>query len=124
MINTVTLIGNLGDKPDLRQTDTGNCLSSFSIAINHHYYNGEGERKENTSWIQCVAWKRNAEIVTEYCQKGDKIAISGKLQQNTWENKEGKKLSEIVVVIESVELLNKKESESENFNPNPNSIPF
>ena len=79
-LNKVILIGNIGRDPDLRQTEKGNAISTFSLATNSTWVDREGVRSEKTEWHNIVAWNRLAEICHQIIQKGDQIYIEGRLR--------------------------------------------
>jgi single-strand DNA-binding protein len=103
-INRVLLIGRLTRDPELRTTGGGTAYARFSIA-NNRSYTANGERREEVSYFNCVSWGRQAEIINQYCKKGKQVAIDGRLQQRSWEDKEGKKQSSVDVVVDSLQLL-------------------
>ncbi len=103
-LNRVTLIGRLTRDPELRQTNSGGAYCRFSIA-NNRSYTVNGEKREEVSYIDCVVWGRQAEILNQYCRKGKQVAIDGRLQQRSWDGQDGKKQSRIDVVVDSFQLL-------------------
>ncbi|MDH5656133.1 MAG: single-stranded DNA-binding protein [Spirochaetia bacterium] len=103
-LNQVMLIGRLTRDPELKQVGSGTSLCRFSIANNRNYTQN-GERKEEVSFFNCVAWGKQAEIITRYCSKGKQVAIEGRLKQNTWEDKDGKKQSTVDVVVNQLQML-------------------
>ena len=95
-INTVTLTGNIGNDLELRYTQTGNAVLELNLAV----VSGFGEKKK-TNWIGCTLWGKTAESAKEYLGKGRKIAVSGRLDQDSWEDKEtGKKQSKTRVTVD------------------------
>lgn len=105
--NKVVLLGNLTSDPELRTTTSGQNVASFSIAVNRVYNNSQGERQEETSFINCTAWGRTAETISKYVSKGRQILVSGRLQQRTWQDKDtGKNRSAIDVVVEEFSFVN------------------
>lgn len=103
-LNRVQLIGRLTRDPELRQTGSGTSYCRFGIANNRNYTTN-GERREEVSFFNCVAWGRQAEIINQYCRKGKQVAVDGRLQQRSWEDKEGKKQSSVDVVVEQLQML-------------------
>jgi len=103
-LNRVFLIGRLTRDPELRQVGSGTSLCRFSIANNRNYTTG-GERKEEVSFFNCVGWGRQAEIINQYCRKGMQVAIEGRLRQNTWQDRDGKKQSTVEVYVEQLQML-------------------
>lgn len=89
--NKVQLIGNLGNDPEIINTENGNKLAKFSLATNENYKNSEGERVTDTQWHNIVAWGKTADIVENYLIKGKRVVIEGKLVSRSYENAEGEK---------------------------------
>ena len=96
--NKVQLIGNLGTQPEIINLDGGKTLAKFTMATNEHYKNASGEKVTDTQWHNIVAWGKTAEIIEQYLNKGQEVAIEGKLTSRSWEDKEGNKkyITEIV----------------------------
>lgn len=124
-INVVTIIGRLVRQPELRHTGGGAAVASFSIAVNRTYKTNDGEKKEEVSFFNCVAWSKTAELVAQYCVKGKQVAIEGRLQQRSWEGKDGNKNSTVEIVVETIQFLGgsagKAEEKSEK---NNDDLPF
>ncbi|MEO6584341.1 MAG: single-stranded DNA-binding protein [Ferruginibacter sp.] len=97
--NKVQLIGNVGNQPDIRTTESGKKLVRFSVATNESYKNSQGERVTETQWHTLVAWGKLAEIAEKHLNKGAEVAIEGKLINRNYMDKEGikKYVSEIQV---------------------------
>lgn len=89
--NSVKLIGNLGQDPEIVNLENGNKLAKFSIATTDSYKNAKGEKVEDTQWHNIVAWGKTAEIVENYLLKGKQVAVEGKLTHRSYETKEGEK---------------------------------
>ena len=89
--NKVQLIGNLGNLPDVRTTESGKKWARFSVATNESYRNAKGEKVTETQWHNLVAWGKLAEIVEKYLGKGKEIAVEGKLVTRSYNDKEGNK---------------------------------
>jgi len=115
-LNRIVLIGRLTRDPELRYTPSGTAVASFSIA-NNRTYAVSGERKEEVSYFDCIAWSKLGEIITEYCKKGQKIAVEGRLQQRRWEDQDKNKKSKIELVIENFQFLSGKSSGDETSQP-------
>ncbi len=103
-LNRVLLIGRLTRDPELKQTTTGTAYCKFGIA-NNRRYSVQGERKEEVSFFNCVAWGRQAEVINQYCRKGKQVAVEGRLQQRSWQGQDGQKQSAIDVVVENLQML-------------------
>ena len=88
-VNRVTLIGNLGQDPELRYTGSGTAVCNMRLATNESYTNRDGEEVQRTEWHRIVAWGRLGEICEEYLSKGSQVYFEGKLQTNEWEDRDG-----------------------------------
>ena len=104
--NKVILMGNLTADPELRTTPSGQNLASFTLAINRNWNNANGERQEETSFINCTAWGKTGETISKYVSKGRQLLVSGRLQQRTWQDKDtGKNRSAIDVIVEEFSFI-------------------
>lgn len=113
MLNLMIVIGRLGSDPIMRYTPNGHAVTSFSIAANRSYTNGDGEKKTETEWVQVVAWRQLAEICNQYLAKGRLVAVVGRLQTRTWEDDAGAKHYRTEVVAQTVRILDKKPGNGE-----------
>ena len=105
-LNRVLLIGNLTRDPDLRYTPKGTAVTQIALAINRVYTGEDGERKEETTFVDVTLWARLAEIAGQYLKKGRPVFIEGRLQLDTWDDKQtGQKRSKLRVVAENIQLL-------------------
>ena len=111
LANRVTLIGNLGKDPETKTTDSGKKITHFTLATNDGYKNTEGERVNETTWHNIVAWNGLADIAGKYLKKGREVAVEGRIVYRTYEDKKGvtKNITEIVL-SDLVLLRNGKES--------------
>ena len=105
MLNKVILIGYAGADSEMKFTPGGIPVANFSLAVNETYKNGDGEKKTNTLWIRCVAWRRWAEIAGEFVTKGKFLFVEGRLQFRSYEDREGKKHDVTEVVVTLLRLL-------------------
>lgn len=104
--NKVILMGNLTRDPELRATSNGSSVASFSLAVTRNWNNAQGERQEETSFIDCEAWGRAGENIAKYVQKGRQLLVSGRLRQDTWQDKDtGKNRSALRVVVEEFSFV-------------------
>jgi single-strand DNA-binding protein len=101
--NKVQLIGNLGNAPEVRNTETGKKLVRFSVATNEQYKNAKGERVTETQWHNLIAWGKVADIAEKFLAKGTEVAIEGKLVNRNYMDKEGNK--KYITEIQVTELL-------------------
>ena len=105
--NKVQLIGRLGQDPEIVNLESGKKLAKFSLATNENYTNAKGEKVENTEWHNIVAWGKTAEIIEKYVNKGQEIAIEGRLTSRSYEDKEGIKRYITEVVCNEMLMLSK-----------------
>jgi len=106
--NSVRLIGNLGQNPEVKELSNKNKLAKFSIATSETYNNDKGEKVTETNWHNVVAWGKLAAIVEQYLQKGKEVAIEGKLTTRNYTDKEGNKKYVTEVVANEILLLGAK----------------
>ncbi len=105
-LNRVLLIGNLTRDPEVRYTPKGTAVAEIGLAINRIYSGEDGEKKEETTFVDVTLWARQAEIAGQYLKKGRPVFIEGRLQLDTWDDKQtGEKSSRLRVVSESLQLL-------------------
>lgn len=100
-VNKVTLIGNLGNDPEVRTTAGGGKVATFSLATSRQWNSQSGEKQEKTEWHRCVAWNSQwagggkgtgmglADIVEKYCKKGERVYVEGSIEYSQWKDKEG-----------------------------------
>jgi single-strand DNA-binding protein len=105
--NKVQLIGNLGNDPEIVNLDSGKTLAKFSIATNESYKNAKGEKITDTQWHNIVAWGKTAEIVEKYITKGKEVAVTGKLTNRAWADKDGIKRYTTEIVCSELLMLGK-----------------
>ncbi len=93
-LNKVTLIGNLGNDPEIRTTTGGGKVAQFSLATGRQWNSASGEKQEKTEWHKCVAWNQGtrgtgmADIIERYVKKGDKLYIEGRIEYRQYQDKE------------------------------------
>ena len=97
--NTVQLIGNVGQAPELKTFDSGTKMTKFSLATNESFTNAKGEKVENVNWHNVVVWGKLGEVVAKHVSKGQELAIEGKLNNRSYEDKDGNKkyITEIIM---------------------------
>lgn len=89
-VNVYIAIGNVTRNPDLRHLPNGTAACKFGIAINRQYRDKAGEKKERTTFVECEAWNKLAEVIAEHIKKGDPIYVEGWLENDDWEDERGK----------------------------------
>jgi single-strand DNA-binding protein len=112
-INKVFLIGRLTGLPDLRYTPKGTAVTEISIAVNRVWTDSEGTKREEATFVDVTLWGRQAEIAQQYLRKGSPVLIEGRLQLDTWEDKQsGQKRSRLRVVAENLQLIGDRSTTS------------
>ncbi len=106
--NKVQLIGNLGQAPEVITFDNGNKLAKWTMATNETYKNPKGEKVTDTQWHNVVAWGKIAGIVEQFVEKGQEIAIEGKIVNRSYDNKEGEKRYLTEIQVNDLLLLGSK----------------
>lgn len=104
-LNKVMIIGNLGADPEMKYMSDGTALTSFRVAVSRNFTGADGERREETEWVPVVAWKKLAELCSQYLQKGRKVYVEGRLRTRSWETPEGQKRYMTEVVASDVIFL-------------------
>jgi len=119
MINRVVLVGRLTRDPELRYTQGGTAVASFTLAVNRQFTNSQGEREAD--FINYVIWRKAAENFAKFTSKGELVGIDGRIQTRNYENKQGQRVYVTEVVVENFSLLESKNIDSSNnTNNNPN----
>jgi single-strand DNA-binding protein len=109
--NKVILVGNLTRDPEIRYTPKGSAVCDLGLAVNRVYNTESGEKREEVTFIDVVLWARLAEIAGEYLKKGRPVLIEGRLQLDSWDDKQsGQKRSKLRVVGETLQLLGSRPS--------------
>lgn len=121
-LNKVLLLGNLTRDPELRYTPRGTAVGDMSMAVNRVWNNEQGERQEETTFVDIVLWGRQAETAQQFLSKGRGVFIEGRLQMDTWEDKAtGQKRSKLKVVAENLQFLPETKSNAGGSNTSPSS---
>ena len=102
MINRVVLVGRMTRDPELRRTNSGAAVTSFTLALNRNYNSADGIQAD---YIPCVVWNRVAENVEKYCSKGSLVGVEGRLRSRNYDNAQGQKVYVVEVVCDSVQFL-------------------
>jgi len=111
-MNRAILVGRLTKDPELRYTPNGVAVANFTVAVNRPFKNQAGEQEAD--FINCVAWRKQAENLANYMCKGNLIGVDGRIQTRSYENQEGKRVWVTEVLAESIQFLEyKKDSESD-----------
>jgi len=115
-VNKVILVGRLGKDPEVRYTPSGAAVANFTIATSEEWKDKDsGEKQERTEWHRVVAWRRLGEICGEYLHKGSQVYIEGRLQTESWEDREGNKRYTTKIVAQTMQMLGspRKEGKAE-----------
>jgi len=103
------IVGNLGQKPDVRQANSGTSVCNFSVATNESVKKGD-QWEDYTEWHRGVVFGRVADNCGKYLDKGSKVAVEGKLRTSSWDDKEGNTRKRTEIIADKVEFLSKKEN--------------
>lgn len=110
MINRVVLVGRLTRDPEIRYTQSGVAVTSFTVAVNRQFTNAQGEREAD--FIGCTIWRKAAENFANFTKKGSLVGIDGRIQTSSYDNQQGERVYRTDVIVENFSLLEKK-SDSE-----------
>ena len=113
MLNKVMLIGNLGRDPEIKYTQSGTAVATFSIATTEKFKGKDGQTQDQTEWHKIVAWQRLAEICGEYLHKGSKVYIEGKLQTRKWQDKDGRDCYTTEIIAREMKMLDPRGGDSQ-----------
>lgn len=101
----VILMGNLTRDVEVRTTPNGQTVGSFSLAVTRSWRGQDGQQQEQTSFINCVAWGKPGEIIAQYTSKGSPLLVSGRLDQRSYDDKDGNKRQAVEVVVEDFNFI-------------------
>lgn len=105
MKNRVTLIGNLGQDPEIRTIESGKKVAHFSLATEDGYKNTEGQKVKETTWHNIIAWNGLADIAGKYLKKGHQVAVEGRITYRTYEDKKGVSKNVTEIILDDLVLL-------------------
>lgn len=112
MINSAIIMGRLVATPEIKKTQNGIEVTSFTVAVQRSYCGANGEKQ--TDFINVVAWRNQAEFVSKYFQKGQMIALKGSIQTRSYEDKTGQKRTAVEIVASEISFCREKKEEYEN----------
>ena len=115
-MNVAILVGRLTADPELKYGQSGKAFAKFSLAVNRTFNRNE------TDFINCVAFGKTAELIAEYLRKGNRAGVQGEIRVSSYENNEGQKIRRTEILVNNVEFLESKGSRSESYS-NPVSKP-
>ena len=105
-LNKVLLLGNVTRDPEIRYTPKGSAVCDLGVAVNRAYTTDSGEKREEVTFVDVTLWGRTAEVASEYLKKGRPVFVEGRLQMDTWDDKQtGQKRTRLRVVAENMQLL-------------------
>jgi single-strand DNA-binding protein len=110
-LNKAFLIGNLGQKPELKYTQSGQAVLRCRLATNESYLDKSGERTERTDWHTVVVWGRRAEGLNKVLSKGSRIGVEGRIRYQSWEDKQGQKRTSMEIKASEIVLLDGRREE-------------
>ena len=110
-MNKVILIGRLTRDPEMRTTPSGVATTSFSIAVQRNYANAQGDREAD--FINCVAWRKQAENIAKYCTKGSQVAVDGRIQTRSYDAQDGTKRYVTEIIADNVTFLGSRSGSGE-----------
>lgn len=110
-MNRIILTGRLGRDPEIKYTQTGKAVASFSIAVTEKWNAATGEKKERTDWVNIIAWDKLGELCGQYISKGSKVLVEGKLQTRSYDDKNGAKKYVTEIVAQQVEFLDSRKAD-------------
>lgn len=115
-MNNVNIIGRLTKDIELMTTKSGNSVVSFTIAVDNPTRQGE---EKSASFFGCTAWNKVAETMAKYCHKGDKVAVSGRLNQRKYNDEQGQSRSVVEIVVQSVEFMTRSDKTAQRASEGP-----
>ena len=107
-MNKIIIIGNLGRDPEMRYTPSGDPMTSFSIASSRRYTTAAGERREETEWFNCTAFRRLADICNQYLTRGQQVYIEGRLRSRQYNRQDGTPGFSLDVTVTDMQLLGRR----------------
>ncbi|MHC5114229.1 MAG: single-stranded DNA-binding protein [Planctomycetota bacterium] len=106
--NKVLLMGNLTRDVELKSTSSGQSVAQIGLAVNRRFRTKDGDQREETTFVDCEAWARTAEIMHQYLAKGRPVFIEGRLKLDQWQDQEGNNRSKLKVVVENFQFIDSK----------------
>jgi single-strand DNA-binding protein len=109
-VNRVIFMGNLTRDPQLRQTPSETAVCQFALAMNRGYNDAEGQRQQETTFVDVEAWGRRGELISQYLHKGDPLLVEGRMRLDQWQDSEGQSRSRLKAVVESFQFVGSRSS--------------
>jgi len=128
MYQKITIVGNLGQDPEMKYTPSGTAVTNFSVATNRSWTNQDGSKGEETVWFRVAAWRRQAETCNEYLSKGRQVLVEGRLRPaNAWIGRDGEARASLEITAQTVKFLGKANGQGQSSAPEPEEqeeVPF
>lgn len=110
-VNKVFLMGNLTRDVEVRHVSPENAVANIGLAVNRRFRTRDGENREETTFVDCEAWGRTGEVMSQYLSKGRPVFIEGRLKLDQWQDREGNNRSKLKVVIENFQFVDSRGGE-------------
>jgi single-strand DNA-binding protein len=114
MYQSITLIGNLGNDPEMRYTPSGVPVASFNLAVNKSHTSEDGQRRDETTWFKVTAWRKQAETVSQYLAKGRQVMVVGEVKASAYNNKAGQPAASLEVTAQTIKFLGGRDGHAAN----------
>lgn len=106
MYQQITLVGRLGNDPEMRYTQSGVPVTSFSMAVDRRWTDAEGQQQEKTTWFRVTAWRRQAEVISQYLSKGRPVLVVGEMEEaRPWTDRDGNLRASLEVTLREFTFL-------------------
>ena len=106
MYQQITLVGNLGNDPEMRYTPSGVPVTSFNLAVNKSWVSADGQRQDKTLWFRVTAWRKLAETTSQYLTKGRQIMVVGEIEEaRPWTDRDGNQRASLEVTAQTIRFL-------------------
>lgn len=115
-VNSVTLLGNLGQTPEFKQMDNGKAVCNFSVATKDVWTDQTGKKNEKTTWHKIQAWGKLAGITSQFLKKGSKVYLEGKISNRSYEDENGQKKYVTEIIAKNIQFLDAKENSGQSQN--------
>ncbi len=129
VLNKCQIIGHLGADPEMRYTNNGTAVTTFSVASSRKYQGGDGQQREETEWFRVVTWNKLAETCSQYLEKGRLVYVEGRMQTRSWEGDDGQKRYTTELIAQEVKFLSGGNGQRASVSANdgdiePDDLPF
>ncbi|MCP4342917.1 MAG: single-stranded DNA-binding protein [Desulfobulbaceae bacterium] len=111
------ILGNLGRDPELRYAASGDAIASLSVAVTEKWKNKQGDLQEKTEWYRCSAFKKTAELISQYFTKGDQIMLIGRMQTRKWQDKDGADRYSTELLVDRLVFVGNRDNSSRQTQP-------